>query len=229
MVVDWKSLSGSNITVFVNDIIRKAKHEVDLVGRKSLVEQHSKTELPRGLVGNAKISGELSKRKRKSNTPRKYPSKVPWIDWQKSTDRYYNSGQLGSFEGLPIAERYLKWKVKDFLIRQDEYTLHRPIRHRFRRRQIFTKEIDNRVHKYSISMSTDGIQDTIPYIGKQRHYSGYSGKINQTLKTRMYTYFTHSKSYRHVDVLQDLVHRTIILITVVLECHLSLLMLKTRV
>ena len=31
-------------------------------------------------------------------------------------------------------------------------------------------------------------------------------RFNWTLKTRMYRYFTHSKSYRYVDVLQDLVH-----------------------
>ena len=42
MVVDGKTLPGSNITVLVNDIIRKAKHQVDPVGRKSLVEQLSK-------------------------------------------------------------------------------------------------------------------------------------------------------------------------------------------
>ena len=31
-------------------------------------------------------------------------------------------------------------------------------------------------------------------------------RFNQTLKTRMYRYFTHSKSYRYVNVLHDLVH-----------------------
>ena len=31
-------------------------------------------------------------------------------------------------------------------------------------------------------------------------------RFNRTLKTRMYRYFTHSKSSRYVDVLQDLVH-----------------------
>ena len=30
-------------------------------------------------------------------------------------------------------------------------------------------------------------------------------RFNRTLKTRMYRYFTHSNSYRYVDVLQDLV------------------------
>ena len=79
MIIDGKTLPGSNITVLVNDI-RKAKHEVDLVGRKSLVEL-SKTELPRGLVGNAEISRELSHRKSKSTTPRKSRSKVAWIEW----------------------------------------------------------------------------------------------------------------------------------------------------
>ena len=62
-------------------MIRKAKHEVDLVGRKSHVEQLSKTELPRGVVENAEILRELSQRKRKSTTSRKSPSKVSWIDW----------------------------------------------------------------------------------------------------------------------------------------------------
>ena len=59
----------------------------------------------------------------------------------KMTERYYNPGQPGSFGGLTIAKRYLKGNVKDFLMRQDAYTLHRPIRHRFSRRQIFTKGI----------------------------------------------------------------------------------------
>ena len=75
------SLPGTNISVLVNDIIRKAKHEVDPVRRKSLVEQLSKTELPPGLVGDAEISRGLSQRKRKSTTPRKSPFKVPWIEW----------------------------------------------------------------------------------------------------------------------------------------------------
>ena len=76
MVVDGKTLPGSNITVLVNDITRKAKHEVDPVGRKSVIEQLIKTDLPRGLVGNAEISRELSQRKRKSTAMRKSPSKV---------------------------------------------------------------------------------------------------------------------------------------------------------
>ena len=81
MVVNEKTLPGSNISVLVNDTMRKAKHEVGPVGRKSLVEQISKTELPRGVVGNAEISRALSGRKRKSTTSRKSPSKVSWIDW----------------------------------------------------------------------------------------------------------------------------------------------------
>ena len=83
MVVDGKTLPGSNISVLVNDIIRKAKHEVDPVRRMFLVEQLIKTELSRGLVRNAAISREFSQRKRKSTTLRKSTSKVPWIDWQK--------------------------------------------------------------------------------------------------------------------------------------------------
>ena len=80
MVVDGKTLPGSNTTVFVNDIIRKVKHEVDPVGRTSLIEQLSKTELPCGLVGNSEISRVWSQRKRKYTTPRKSLSKVAWIE-----------------------------------------------------------------------------------------------------------------------------------------------------
>ena len=80
MVVDGKTLPGSNISVLVNDIIRKAKHEVDPVGRKSLVEQLRISEIPRDVVGNAEISRELSQRKRKSTTPHKSSSKVSWIE-----------------------------------------------------------------------------------------------------------------------------------------------------
>ena len=57
----------------------------------------------------------------------------------KMTERYYNPGQPGSFGGLPIAEKDLKGNVKDFVIKQDAYILHRSIRYHFR--QIFTKGI----------------------------------------------------------------------------------------
>ena len=80
MIVHGQTLPGSNISVLVNDIIRNAKHEVDPVGRKFLVEQLSKTKLPRGRVGYAEISRELRQSKHKSITPRKSPSNVSWID-----------------------------------------------------------------------------------------------------------------------------------------------------
>ena len=79
------------------------------------------------------------------------------------TDRYYNPGQPGSFGGLPIAERYPKGNVKDVLMGQDAYTLHRPIIHRFRRKQIFTKGIDDLCHTdlvdmQSLSLDNDGVK-----------------------------------------------------------------------
>ena len=54
---------------------------------------------------------------------------------------YFDPRQSGGFGGLPAAERYLNGDVKSWLIRQDTYTLHKPLRHRFRRRQTFTKGI----------------------------------------------------------------------------------------
>ena len=82
------------------------------------------------------------------------------------TERYYNPEQPGSFWGLPIAERYLKGNVKDFLTRQDAYTLHRPIRHlrhRFTPRQIFTKGIHDLwqaglVDMQSLALHNDGVK-----------------------------------------------------------------------
>ena len=84
------------------------------------------------------------------------------------TERYYNPGQPGSFGGLPIAERYLaerylKGNVTDFLMRQDANTLHRPIRHRFRRREIFTKGIHDLwqadlVDMQSLAQHNDGVK-----------------------------------------------------------------------
>ena len=45
MIVDGKSVPDTNITVLVNDILRKARHEIDPVGRKALIEQLRKLKL----------------------------------------------------------------------------------------------------------------------------------------------------------------------------------------
>ena len=76
---------------------------------------------------------------------------------------YLDPRQPGSFSGLPAAERYLKGDVKSWLIRQDAYTLHKPLRHRFRRRQIFTKGIHDLwqtdlVDMQSLSNYNDGVK-----------------------------------------------------------------------
>ena len=159
-------------------------------------------------------------------------------------------------------------------MRQDAYTLHRPIRHRLRSRQIFTKGIHDLwqadlVDIQSLAQHDDGVKylltcidtfskyawvrplknksglcdkeafkstlrEKVPlYLQKdkgtelkntlfQGHLTKYKIKFytsenddikaaiverfNQTLKTRMYRYFTHSKSYQYVDVLENLVH-----------------------
>ena len=146
---------------------------------------------------------------------------------------------------------------------QDAYTLHRPIRHRFRRRQIFTKGIDDMwqadlVNMQSLSLHNDGVKYLLTFIDTFSKYAwvrslkNKSGlcvkeafesmlreqvplylqtdkgtelkntllqgqlaeyeikfytsenddikaaileRFNWTLKTRMFRYFTHSKSY----------------------------------
>ena len=76
---------------------------------------------------------------------------------------YFDPRQPGSFGDLSAAERYLKGDVKSWLIRQDAYTLHKPIRHRFRRRQTFTKGIHDLwqtdlVDMQSLSNYNDGVK-----------------------------------------------------------------------
>ena len=94
MVVGGKRVPDTNITILVNDILRKARHEIDSVGRKALHEQLRKTEVPRGIVGNADVARELASKRRKSTTPRKSPSSrnssssrkggtpPQWVDWE---------------------------------------------------------------------------------------------------------------------------------------------------
>ena len=58
MVVDCKSVPDTNIPVSVNDILRKARHEIDPVRRKALIEQLRKTEADRCIVSNADVARE---------------------------------------------------------------------------------------------------------------------------------------------------------------------------
>ena len=74
MAVDGKSVPDTNITILVNDILRKAWHEIDPVGRKTLIEQLRKIEVSFGIVGNADVARELASKRRKSTTPRKSSS-----------------------------------------------------------------------------------------------------------------------------------------------------------
>ena len=76
---------------------------------------------------------------------------------------YFDPRQPGSFGGLPAAERYLKRDVKSWLIRQDVYTLHKPVRHRFRHRRTITKGIHDLwqtdlVDMQSLSDYNDGVK-----------------------------------------------------------------------
>ena len=65
--------------------------------------------------------------------------------------------------GLPAAERYLKGDIKSLLISRDAYTLHKPLIHRFRRRETITKGIDDLwqmdlVDIQSLSNYNDGVK-----------------------------------------------------------------------
>ena len=82
---------------------------------------------------------------------------------------YFDPRQPGSFGGLSAAERYLKGDVKSWLIRQDAYTLHKPLRHRFRRRRTFTKGIHDLwqtdlVDMQSLSNYNYGVHTVFTYL-----------------------------------------------------------------
>ena len=101
---------------------------------------------------------------------------------------YFDPRQPGSFGGLPVAERYLKRYVESWLIREDAYTLHKPLRHRFRRRQTFTKGIHDLwqtdlVDMQSLSNHNDGVKflltciDTFSKYAWVRPLKNKSGQI----------------------------------------------------
>ena len=58
MVVDGKSVPDNNITVLGNDILRKARYQIDSVGRKVLIDQLKQTEVPRDIIGRERVGIE---------------------------------------------------------------------------------------------------------------------------------------------------------------------------
>ena len=63
---------------------------------------------------------------------------------------YFDVRQPGNFGGFRL--RRDKGDVKSWLIRHDGYTLHEPLRHRFRRRKTFTKGIHDLWETYLMDM-----------------------------------------------------------------------------
>ncbi|XP_064622575.1 uncharacterized protein LOC135484818 [Lineus longissimus] len=81
----------------------------------------------------------------------------------KKTDRllkrtYYDPGHAGSFGGIDALKRAVGSKVstgaiKKWLRTQDTYTLHKPIRRRFKRRRIVVADIDEQWEADLVDMS----------------------------------------------------------------------------
>ena len=60
---------------------------------------------------------------------------------------YYNPSHPGSFGGINTLKRQVGKKVsgkelKNWLTKQDTYTLHKPVRHHFKRQRILVSDID---------------------------------------------------------------------------------------
>ena len=152
-----------------------------------MIEQLRKSEVPRGIVGNSDVARELASKRRKSTTPvnlfhrvnlhHRVESERPINESIGVMNRlYFNPRQPGSFGGLPVVERYVKGDVKSWLIRQDAYTLHKPLRHRFRRRQTFIKDIHDLwqtdlVDMKSLSNCNDGVKFLITCIDTFSKYA----------------------------------------------------------
>ena len=63
--------------------------------------------------------------------------KVQWIE--KCHKTYYDPKQAGSFSGVKGVQRvtgYKAEKIKDWLSKQDTYTLHKPVQRKFPRRKV---------------------------------------------------------------------------------------------
>ena len=190
--------------------------------------------------------------------------------------RYLIAKEPGSFSGVKNLQRYSakpRNEVSQWLMGQDAYTLHKPVRKTFRRRRTYSKGISdlyqadladvsalarqNDGNRYLLTCidvfskrawvvplrnkSGDSVkrafekifEDTIPNMiqtdkGTEflnstvqtlfeshniKHYTSENEDIkcavierfNRTLKTRMWRYFTYSKSQKYIDVLDELV------------------------
>ena len=108
---------------------------------------------------------------------------------------HFDPRQPGSFGGLSAAERYLTGDEESWLIRQAAYTLHKCLRHRFRRRRTFTNGIHDLwqidlVDMQSLSNHNDGIQflltciDTFSKYACVRPLKNKSGQsVTETFKS----------------------------------------------
>jgi len=71
---------------------------------------------------------------------------------------YDDVRHLGSYSGIDTTLRYSgiksRRRVIDFLAGQDAYTLHKPIRKRFRRRKVFRKGIADLVQADLVDLSS---------------------------------------------------------------------------
>jgi len=80
------------------------------------------------------------------------------VDDQKMNNLYDDVRHPGSYSGIDMTLHYSRIKsrrcVIDFLSGQDAYTLHKPIRKRFRRRKVFSKGIADLVQADLVDLSS---------------------------------------------------------------------------
>ena len=191
-------------------------------------------------------------------------------------DRYLVAKEAGSFGGVAGLQRYSnepRKQIVKWLSRRDAYTLHKPLRKRFRRRRTYAKGINDLFQADLVDMSaltryndgyrfllccidvfskkawvvplknkagesvkcafenifeeqkcnmiqtdkgTEFLNTTVQSLFKQndiKHYTTENEDIkaavverfNRTLKNKMWRYFTHAKTRKYIDVLDDLV------------------------
>ena len=125
--------------------------------------------------------------------------------------------------------RYSKKKVEEFLAKQRVYTLHKPIRHRFKTRRVLVSNIDDQWQADLVDMQKlskynknyNYILTVIDIFSKSQNLFQKLGihwfttenetkaqvveRFNRTLKSKMYKYFTANNTKTWIDIIHDLI------------------------
>ncbi|CAD6239803.1 GSCOCG00012570001-RA-CDS, partial [Cotesia congregata] len=219
VTLDDRKIPGANIVDLINDAVRHRK-TVKATGRNFFASFLQEINTPREFVGNSSFWNKS------------LPSikKLP-ID-NSTPKQYYDPSNPMSYSGARnLVEKFKKnipeEKINDWLATQDAYTRHRPTRRKVPRLHYNVNNIDDvweadLVKIKFLKTYDDGVSFILVVIDVLSKYvwveplldktarnpdvkAAVVERVNRTLKERMWRYFTHRKTYRYIDILQQLV------------------------